>query len=202
MVLTTERIPEARPNRQSERIVRFSTSWRPPAEARKFLLPINDKMPATHALYETSSGYALFTIQLSDEIAPSSFYASISDLSKFGKIASLLSFSPFKTAAQALENINDVSEGIVNDHLKTLLDLNLGGKKKILLAVQDPLLAKGIRDATGVECDISESSMEVLRGIRLHSSKLLTGLEENDMKAAQLGLGSSLKYNNASSKKS
>ncbi|KAH8818916.1 Nop-domain-containing protein [Flagelloscypha sp. PMI_526] len=139
-------------------------------------------------LHETASGYALFKVNLADDIAPESFYTSISDLSKFGKIATLLSFSPFKSAAQALENINDVSEGIVNDHLKSLLDLNLGGKKK------------GIRDASGVDCDVSESSLEVIRGIRLHSHKLLKGMEENDFKAAQLGLGhsysrSKLKFN-------
>lgn len=36
---------------------------------------------------------------------------SIQDLSKFKKMVSLVSFSPFKNAAHALENANDISEG-------------------------------------------------------------------------------------------
>jgi hypothetical protein len=35
----------------------------------------------------------------------------LDDLAKFGKMVSLVSFSPFKSAAHALENANDVSEG-------------------------------------------------------------------------------------------
>jgi len=36
---------------------------------------------------------------------------SIQDLGKFKKMVSLVSFSPFKNAAHALENANDISEG-------------------------------------------------------------------------------------------
>lgn len=68
---------------------------------------------ATHLLFESSSGYAIFEVKHAEDIGSKSkeMQESIKDLSKFGKMVSLLSFSPFKTAAQALENINDVSEG-------------------------------------------------------------------------------------------
>ena len=70
-------------------------------------------MTATHVLFESASGYAIFEAKLSEDIGSKSrsVQESFKDLSKFGKMVTLMSFAPFKTAAQALENANDVSEG-------------------------------------------------------------------------------------------
>lgn len=38
--------------------------------------------------------------------------STVTDLAKFGKMVKLKSFAPFKSAADALENANDVSEGV------------------------------------------------------------------------------------------
>ena len=67
----------------------------------------------THLLFESASGYAIFDVKLHEDIGARSHAVqeSIKDLAKFGKMVTLLSFSPFKSAAQALENANDVSEG-------------------------------------------------------------------------------------------
>jgi nucleolar protein 56 len=67
----------------------------------------------SHVLFESASGYALFSVSLHDEVGArqKAVQASIQDLPKFQKMVSLLSFSPFKTAAHALENANDISEG-------------------------------------------------------------------------------------------
>jgi nucleolar protein 56 len=67
----------------------------------------------SHVLFETSSGYALFERIESDEIGQEGdqFQSDLQDLSKFGKILKLKSFSPYKSAADALENANDISEG-------------------------------------------------------------------------------------------
>lgn len=67
----------------------------------------------THALFESASGYAVFEVNLVEDIGAhtEAAQASIQDLAKFGKMVTLMSFSPFKNAAHALENINDVSEG-------------------------------------------------------------------------------------------
>jgi len=35
----------------------------------------------------------------------------VTDLVKFGKCVNLKSFAPFKSAAHAIENMNDISEG-------------------------------------------------------------------------------------------
>ncbi len=68
---------------------------------------------ATHALFESASGYAIFEVKFLEDIGAKSHgvQESIKDLAKFGKMVNLLSFLPFKSAAQALENANDISEG-------------------------------------------------------------------------------------------
>lgn len=128
---------------------------------------------------------------------------SIQDLSKFKKMVSLVSFSPFKNAAHALENANDISEGTVNEDLSALLELNLSkpkGGSSIVLGVSEPILANAIKSTVGLKCDTSESTAELIRGIRFHASKLLKGLQTDDLTKAQLGLGhsysrSKLKFN-------
>ena len=72
---------------------------------------------ATHVLFEGSSGYALFEVKQHEEIGAKTkaVQESLADLHKFGKIVELVSFSPFKSAAHALENANDVSEGACGD---------------------------------------------------------------------------------------
>ena len=40
--------------------------------------------------------------------------AAVLDLAKFGKVVKLESFLPFKSGANALENINSISEGKVS----------------------------------------------------------------------------------------
>ncbi|KAH9002821.1 Nop-domain-containing protein [Lactarius hatsudake] len=160
---------------------------------------------ATHILFETASGYAIFEVKLRDELASmtGAVQTSIQDLGKFKKMVSLLSFSPFKNAAHALENANDVSEGTVNEDLRALLELNLSKPSKsssIVLGVSDPILASAIKGALKLKCDTSESTAELIRGIRFHAPKLLKGLQSDDLTKAQLGLGhsysrSKLKFN-------
>jgi nucleolar protein 56 len=97
----------------------------------------------------------------------------------------------------------DFISGIVNEHLKSLLELNLSKPKKgskIVLAVSEATLAGSVTDALSIQCDASDTAQEILRGIRLHAPKLLKGLDATDIKKAQLGLGHSysrakLKFN-------
>ena len=69
-----------------------------------------------------------------------------------------------------------------------------------MLGVCDPILASAIKAALKLKCDTSESTAELIRGIRFHASKLLKGLQADDLTKAQLGLGhsysrSKLKFN-------
>ncbi|THH32415.1 hypothetical protein EUX98_g1773 [Antrodiella citrinella] len=152
------------------------------------------QIPPTHALFESASGYAIFEIKLHEKIGSSSKEVgnAIDDLGKFGKMVSLLSFVPFKTAAHALQNANDVSEGIVSEHLQSFLELNLSKASKkspVCLAVWDPPLGASIRQV--IDININTDSQDILRGIRLHAPKLLKGMDATDIAKAQLGLGHS-----------
>ena len=66
-----------------------------------------------YLLSESAVGYALFEVTQAEEIGSQTreFLETLSNLHAFSKLVKLVSFSPFKSAAQALENINDVSEG-------------------------------------------------------------------------------------------
>ena len=99
-------------------------------------------------------------------------------------------------AAQALENANEISEGIASEFLISLLEVNLpksSKKHKVTLGVSDKNLAGSIKAAfTGLECetgDTSEVVQDMLRGIRQHAPKLLKQLQDGDVERAQLGLG-------------
>lgn len=89
-----------------------------------------------------------------------------------------------------------MSEGVASDTLISFLELNLpkaSKKKKTVLGVSDRALAGSIKSAfPSVECetgDTSEVVQDMLRGVRLHATKLLKQLREGDMDTAQLGLG-------------
>ncbi|OQO12415.1 Nucleolar protein 56 [Cryoendolithus antarcticus] len=158
-------------------------------------------MSADYLLHESSVGYAIFAVKLQGDSIGAQLpevQAAHTDLAKFGKMVQLVSFAPFQGASQALENANEVSEGIMSDYLRTTLEANLPSsgkkeKKKVTLGVGDRNLAGSIKaDFPGVECETPETSeivADLLRGIRLHSEKLLKGLQSGDVSRAQLGLG-------------
>lgn len=108
----------------------------------------------------------------------------------------LVSFAPFQGASQALQNANEISEGIASTFLKSVLEMNIpnaGKKKKVVLGVSDKNLAGSIKQAFKyIECETGETSevvADLLRGLRLHAPKLLKQLQEGDVDRAQLGLG-------------
>ena len=56
----------------------------------------------------------------------------VQDLDKFGKTVELVGLAPFQGTQDALQEINDISEGIMSDFLRATLETNLpkAGKKK------------------------------------------------------------------------
>jgi len=145
-------------------------------------------------LFEHAAGYALFRLQEFEEIATflPQVEASVTDVSKFSQVVNLVGFFPFKTAGDALANINSVSEGIVHDDLKLFLDTNLPKKGKgVTLGVSDSKLSAGINDACGIKCTHIGVMPEVIRGIRHHFPKLVKGFSAVTSDKAQLGLSHS-----------
>jgi hypothetical protein len=78
-------------------------------------------------LFESASGYTLFEVVESEEIAKlkAEVQASVTDLARFSKLVKLTAFQPYTSAENALQNINDVSEGIVNEDLKNFLEAQM-----------------------------------------------------------------------------
>ncbi|KAI1870315.1 hypothetical protein JX265_001670 [Neoarthrinium moseri] len=160
-------------------------------------------------LHESALGYAIFKVVHQQDTVGlhlKEVQKAGQDLSKFGKMVTLVNFAPWRmltrsgaplcsNAADALENINYISEGLMHDYLKSNLELNLpqSKKSKVVLGLADKNLAGSIKAAfPGIECetgDTSEVCADLLRGVRLHAAKLLKGLEEGDVERSQLGLG-------------
>merc|ERR1711976_1104953 len=149
-----------------------------------------------HVLYEHASGYALFRVKEFEEVAmlQPELEESISDLSRFNSVVKLEAFAPFKSGANALDNINSVSEGVLHEDLRLFLETNVpkGGKKeKVTLGVGDSKLASAIAEEMGLSCQHTGVVPEIIRGIRCHFHKMIKGLTEMSASKAQLGLGHS-----------
>ncbi|KAJ3108968.1 snoRNP complex protein nop56 [Phlyctochytrium planicorne] len=151
-----------------------------------------------YVLYETAAGYALFERIQSEEIGQNleDVQKATQDLAKFGRYIKMKSFAPFKSAAHALENLMDITEGTASEHLKSFLEVNLpkGKKNAVQLGVADKSLAGSIQNVLGVTClsaETDDTVAELIRGLRLHSEKLLKQMKDGDMYRAQLGLGHS-----------
>jgi len=156
-------------------------------------------MSTVYLLFENSTGYALFEQVEVDEIAMQleAVQDSVLELGKFGKLVKLKAFVAFASAEEALGNINDISEGILNDTLKNFLEMNLKKPKSVKkcpfkLGVADPKIGSAIQDEMMYACNHTDTVIcELLRGVRMHFSNMVKDLTEADMTRAQLGLAHS-----------
>lgn len=66
-------------------------------------------------LFEHASGYAAFRCQDVEDIGSllPEVQDAVLDFARFGSMITLEAFGPFKSGANALENINSISEGSV-----------------------------------------------------------------------------------------
>ncbi|CAI5732937.1 unnamed protein product [Peronospora destructor] len=149
-------------------------------------------------LFESASGYAIFEVVENEEIGSliAEVQAAIVDVSSFGRIVKLKAFQPFTSAENALENINNISEGLLSDDLKDFLEMNLpkvkaGKKGNFALGVQDKGLAQAISDELHAPCNTSETTLEIVRGVRMHFSTFVKELAQGNLAKAQLGLSHS-----------
>ncbi|XP_018897775.1 nucleolar protein 56 isoform X2 [Bemisia tabaci] len=153
-------------------------------------------MSLKYVLFEHAAGYGLFKIKEFEEIGAllPQVEESVTDLSRFNQIVSLVTFSPFKTAVTALSNINSISEGVLPEDLQTFLEFQFpkaSKRPKVNLGVSDAKLGAAITEATNITCSVTGAVPEILRGIRLHFPKLVKGFTDQTSGVAQLGLGHS-----------
>ncbi|XP_033632683.1 nucleolar protein 56-like isoform X2 [Asterias rubens] len=154
-------------------------------------------MVKMYVLYEHASGYGLFDVTEFEEISmlQADVEKSVTDFGKFASLVKLHAFSPFKSGANALDNINSISEGVMHEDLHLFLDTNLPEsskkRKKIQLGVADSKIGAAIQEALGASCQSGGVVNEILRGLRYHFHKLIKGLSAQAAGKAQLGLGHS-----------
>ncbi|XP_030803701.1 nucleolar protein 56 [Camarhynchus parvulus] len=151
-------------------------------------------MVLLHVLFEHAAGYALFAVREVEEIGLllPQVEESVLTLGKFHNVVKLVAFSPFRSAQSALENMNAVSEGVLHEELRLLLDTALPPKrKKVVLGVGDAKMGAAVLEELGVQCQTGGVVAELMRGIRLHFPALVRGLTAQSAAKAQLGLGHS-----------
>ncbi len=107
-------------------------------------------------------------------------------MERFGKVCKLVAFKPFASAADALEQINAVSESTVTDDLKTFLETNLP-------KVQPPptrTVQKFLSGSSGTHRPAGPHTEEALRAACAASpSPLPTRVQVKDTKKAKFKLG-------------
>jgi len=146
-------------------------------------------------LYEHAVGYALFKVKEFEDIGTilPEVEQSINDFQRFASIVKLQAFDPFKNTEAALDNCNQLSEGLVHADLLNFLEANLPKKKKkATLGVGDSKLAGSIGEQIqGLKCAFTGVVPEILRGIRNHFAVLSKDLPHHSLFKAQLSLGHS-----------
>jgi len=135
--------------------------------------------------YEHASGYVLVHCDQTDDINQ----MDVSDWGEFGQICKLTAFKPFTSAANALDNMNAISEGLVHEDLKAFLSSNLPSGQTV--GIVDPKLLQVVKEEVGCKVQGGEVVQEICRGVRLHMNKFVKALEEKKENMAQLGLGHS-----------
>lgn len=160
-------------------------------------LYVSVEMPL-YLLSEAASGYALFEVKEADIIASQleSMQSSMTEFGRFSKMVSLTAFIPFQSAEHALENANMISESVVSDFLTSFLEVNLPlstGRKCKLGVHRDPKFKGAISEAlsNNVSVVADDDIEELLRGIRMHFDRFVSGLSSADAVKAQLGLAHS-----------
>ncbi|CAK9301298.1 unnamed protein product [Gordionus sp. m RMFG-2023] len=169
-----------------------------------------DEEASMFILFEHAMGYALFKVKQYEEIGMAllteQLRDNLTDFTKFVSTVHLVAFSPFKSAKNALENINHISEGLVHEDLYEFLDTHLPkiessvDRRKVLLAISDSKLGNSINEnvSLSVNCIFSGLVPDIMRGIRQHFSKFFKNLnqsnsliDESKESKSQLGLAHS-----------
>lgn len=146
-------------------------------------------------LVETSAGYALFKLE-NEKLVESNvedIQKNFVNANEAKKQVSLQSFKKFKELKKALKETNSLIESKLGKGLKKFL------KKSIVkpelndsLMLCDKSLGQAIKKKLNINIAFSNSTQEIIRGIRTHLYDLLVGIKEEDAKLLKLSLSHSL----------
>lgn len=144
-------------------------------------------------LFETSAGYALFSMEDSKLKSVDSVDKCFTNSDVACKQVNLKAFSKFEDTAAALSAASAVMDGSLDKGLKKFLKKNIvKAKLGDTLAVADGKLGGLIKDELSIPCVHDKIVDEVFRGIRMQLDTLLTGMPEQEYGAMKLGLSHSL----------
>lgn len=156
-------------------------------------------------LYDSPTGYALFKVLTTEEIGSGDkeLQKDLQNFASFSSWVKLVSFAPFESPENALDDAVCVSESIMSGFLNNFLSTALAKKAAKLdssgasweLGVQDSKLGVAIHDALRYPVVCNENVMEISRCIRLHAEKLLPEHNEGDIVRSQIGLGHAFSRN-------
>lgn len=147
-------------------------------------------------LLETPAGYALFNLKNNKLLKADaeSIYDNFKTAQDAQRQVTLSAFSKFADTKAAMEACTELTEGTVGKSLKKFLKKNiLDAGLSDNLAVLDKTLGGNINKKLGIEVAVlSENVKEIMRGIRMHLTDLIEGLDETEVKAMALGLAHTL----------
>lgn len=151
---------------------------------------------ALHLLYEAPTGYAIFKVLTTEEVGAGdvALQKDLQSFATFSPWVRLVSFAPFESPENALEDAVCISESLLSPFLNNFLTTALAkkaakGDANWELGVQDPKLGSAIHEELKYPVVCNENVSEMCRCIRLHAEKLLPEHNEGDVPRAQCGLG-------------
>mmetsp|Transcript_29263 Transcript_29263/g.46966 ORF Transcript_29263/g.46966 Transcript_29263/m.46966 type:complete len:475 (+) Transcript_29263:76-1500(+) len=147
-------------------------------------------------LLETPAGYGLFSLKNNKllKAEADSIYDNFKTSADAQRQVSLTAFQKFADTKAAMEACTELTEGTVGKSLKKFLKKNIvDAGLSDSLAVLDKTLGGNINKKLGIEVSVlSENLKEIMRGIRMHLTDLVEGLDETEVRQMALGLAHTL----------
>ncbi|SBS82706.1 nucleolar protein 5, putative [Plasmodium ovale] len=146
-------------------------------------------------LVETAAGYGLFKVE-NDKLIESDakdIAKCFANAEEARKNVSLYSFSKFKKFQNAFDEVNKLMDSKLGKGLKKFIKKNIVKPKlNETLALCDKTLGGLIKKKYNINVTYTNSTQEIIRGIRTHLYGLLVGVKEEDSKLLKLSLSHSL----------
>eukprot|EP00117_Sycon_ciliatum_P019534 scpid66898/ scgid17684/ Nucleolar protein 58; Nucleolar protein 5 len=144
-------------------------------------------------LFETPAGYAIFKLLDEKKLRKvDDLYKCFEEPEDASRMVKLKHFHKFEDTTEALAAATASVEGKMAKGLKKLLKNVVSSDVQEELAVSDAKLGGVIKEKFGISCTAGREVQELMRGIRLQMSNLVTAISEEDMRRMSLGLAHSL----------
>ncbi|KAL6554078.1 hypothetical protein OROMI_019751 [Orobanche minor] len=189
--LTKRKIDDSRPGRRNVSVrthcIPFPSNFNPKIGRlwSRIGLPL-------HFLFEFASGYALFYGHGANEVDMLDFESAEKYINCSDQTFTLEAFHLFSSTADALIEMNAISQSTVTEQLKSFLVRNLpkpiDGEPSYFVAVSDALLGDNITVATRMPNRCGIVLFNLMRGLRMKLDKFIGSLEPGDLEKAQLKL--------------